>query len=165
MEICMETNQQREILRRIPILHGFSDDQIEKVMWACSDHNLAEGAAIFQESDESKAIYILLSGILQVQTPTGGEIATIGEKGVVGEMGVLTGQPRAADVVALRESRTLVIDKKELFALMDADPDMGYKIYLNVTHILADRLRDNNILLEQQYLVLDDLVGGGRAGA
>jgi len=42
---------------------------------------------------------------------------------------------------------------------------MGYKIYQNVTHILADRLRDNNILLEQQYLVLDDLVGGGRAGA
>ena len=29
-------------------------------------------------------------------------------------------------------------------------------------HILAERLRDNNILLEQQYLVLDDLIGGGR---
>jgi CRP-like cAMP-binding protein len=161
----MKTNQQREILRRIPILHGFSDDQIEKVMSACSDKTLEAGALLFQESDESKGIYILLSGMLQVQTPTGGEIATIGEMGVVGEMGVLTGQPRAASVVALRESKTLVIGKQELFALMDADPDMGYKIYQNVTHILADRLRDNNILLEQQYLVLDDLVGGGRAGA
>ena len=161
----MKTNQQREILRRIPILHGFSDDQIEKVMSACSDKTLEAGALLFQESDESKGIYILLSGMLQVQTPTGGEIATIGEMGVVGEMGVLTGQPRAASVVALRESKTLVIGKQELFALMDADPDMGYKIYQNVTHILADRLRDNNILLEQQYLVLNDLAGGGRGGA
>mgnify|MGYP000191614306 FL=1 len=38
------------------------------------------------------------------------------------------------------------------------DPDMGHRVYRNVTHILAERLRDNNILLEQQYLVLDDLV-------
>ena len=67
--------------------------------------------------------------------------------------------------VALRKSATLCIGKKELFALIDEDKDMGYKIYENVTHILADRLRDNNILLEQQYLVLDDLVGGGRGGA
>ena len=49
--------------------------------------------------------------------------------------------------------------------IRDRDKDMGYKIYQNVTHILADRLRDNNILLEQRYLVLDDLVGGGRGGA
>jgi len=161
----METHQLRGIVRRIPILHGFTDDQIEKVLSACSEEKIEEGSAIFQESDESVGIYILLSGLLQVRTPTSGEIATIGEMGVVGEMGVLTGQPRAASVVALRDSATLRIGKQELFALMDEDRDMGYKIYQNVTHILADRLRDNNILLEQQYLVLDDLVGGGRGGA
>ena len=161
----MDNTKQLETLRRIPILHGFSDDQVAKVTVACSEQTLEEGAPVFRESDESKGIYILLSGMLQVQTPTGGKIATIGEMGVVGEMGVLTGQPRAASVFALRKSETLVISKTELFALMDEDPDMGYKIYQNVTHILAERLRDNNILLEQQYLVLDDLVGGGRAGA
>ena len=161
----MDNNQLHDILRRIPILHGFTDEQIEKVESACSEQTLEEGSAVFRENTESKGIYILLSGILQIQTPTGGEIATIGEMGVVGEMGVLTGKPRAASVVTLKESKTLVIGKQELFALMDADPDMGYKIYQNVTHILAERLRDNNILLEQQYLVLNDLVGGGRAGA
>ena len=161
----METSQLRNIVRRIPIFHGFSDDQIEKVLSTSSEKEFDEGSAVFQESDESLGIYILLSGLLQVRTPTGGEIATIGEMGVVGEMGVLTSQPRAASVVALRKSATLCIGKKELFALIDEDKDMGYKIYENVTHILADRLRDNNILLEQQYLVLDDLVGGGRGGA
>jgi CRP-like cAMP-binding protein len=161
----MEKNQLREIVRRIPILHGFTDEQIEKVLSVCAEQEFEEGSAIFRESGESLGIYILLSGLLQVQTPTGGEIATIGEMGVVGEMGVLTGQPRAASVVALRTSATLCIGKAELFSLMDEDKDMGYKIYQNVTHILAERLRDNNILLEQQYLVLDDLVGGGRAGA
>lgn len=161
----METSQLREIIRRIPILHGFNESQIEGVLEACVEQDFEEGDAVFREGSESLGIYILLSGLLQVQTPTGGEIATIGEMGVVGEMGVLTGQPRAAGVLALRKSSTLCIPKKDLFALMDSDKDTGYKIYQNVTHILADRLRDNNILLEQQYLVLDDLVGGGRGGA
>ena len=57
----------------------------------------------------------------------------------------------------------------ELYVPVTFPPETGVKavfeIYQNVTHILADRLRDNNILLEQQYLVLDDLVGGGRGGA
>ncbi|MCH2665636.1 cyclic nucleotide-binding domain-containing protein [bacterium] len=161
----METNQLRNIIRRIPILHGFTNDQVERVIDACREEAFGEGTSVFQESDEPQGIYILLSGLLQVQTPTGGEIATIGEMGVVGEMGVLTGEPRAASVVALRDSKTLCIGKQALFELMDSDKDTGYKIYQNVTHILADRLRDNNILLEQQYLVLDDLVGGGRGGA
>ncbi len=161
----METNQLREIIRRIPIRHGFTDDQIEKVLAACTEEEFDEGEAIFRDGDEALGTYILLTGLLQVQTPTGGEIATIGEMGVVGEMGALTGQPRAASVIALRSSKTLCIGKQALFAIIEADKDTGYKIYQNVTHILADRLRDNNILLEQQYLVLDDLVGGGRGGA
>ena len=161
----METSQLREIIGRIPILQGFTDEQIEGVLSACSEQEWQKDKTVFQEGDKPVGIYILTKGLLQVQTPTGGEIATIGEMGVVGEMGVLTGQPRAASVLALRDSSTLFIGKQELFALMDQDKDMGYKIYQNVTHILADRLRDNNILLEQRYLVLDDLVGGGRGGA
>ena len=56
----METSQLREIVRRIPILHGFSDDQIEKVLSACSEKAFEKGNAIFRESSESLGIYILL---------------------------------------------------------------------------------------------------------
>lgn len=158
----MDQNQQADIIRRIPILKGFSENQVQKVLAVCSEEAFNEGDVLFKESEDSRNIYILLSGMLQVRTPTGGEIATIGKMGVVGEMGVLTDLPRAASVIALKDCKTLGIGKEELFGLILQDPDMGYRIYRNVTHILAERLRDNNILLEQQYLVLDDLIGGGR---
>ena len=160
----MDRNQQAEIIRRIPILKNFSEEQVLKVLAICAEEAFAEGSALFKEGEESTSIYILLSGMLQVQTPTGGEIATIGKMGVVGEMGVLTDLPRAASVVALKAATTLNIQKELLFGLILQDQRMGYLIYQNVTYILAQRLRDNNILLEQQYLVLDDLVGGGRGG-
>ena len=160
----MDKNQQADIIRRIPILKGFSEEQILKVLALCTEESFSEGELLFQEGADSRNIFILLSGMLQVQTPTCGEIATIGKMGVVGEMGVLTDLPRAAGVLALRDAQTLCLGKEALFGLILQDPDMGYRIYRNTTHILAERLRDNNILLEQQYLVLDDLVGGGRGG-
>ncbi len=160
----MNKTQQADIIRRIPILKGFSEEQIQKILAVCTEEAFKEGDMLFEEGAESRNIFILLSGILQVRTPTGGEIATIGKMGVVGEMGVLTDLPRAACVVSLKDSETMCIGKEELFGLILQDPNMGYRIFRNVTHILAERLRDNNILLEQQYLVLDDLVGGGRGG-
>lgn len=157
----MDKDQKTDI---IPIIKGFSEDQVLKVLAVSAEKAFKEGDRLFEEGQDSRNIFILLSGILQVRTPTGGEIATIGKMGVVGEMGVLTDLPRAASVIALKDCQTLCLGKEELFGLILQDPDMGYRIYRNVTHILAERLRDNNILLEQQYLVLDDLVGGGRAG-
>jgi len=102
---------------------------------------------------------ILLSGHLSVRTSTGPEIAVIGNMGLVGEMGVLTDQPRSASVVTTQPSDLLTIGRDNLFRLMDSDQNMGFKIYQNVTQILCERLRDNNILLEQQYLILEDLAG------
>lgn len=160
----MDKTSQADIIQRIPILKGFSNEQVEKVLAVCAERTYEEGEALFREGEESRNMFILLSGVLQVQTPTGGEIATIRKMGVVGEMGVFTDMPRAASVVARKQSQTLCIGKEELFGLIVHDQGMGYRIYRNITHIFAERLRDENILLEQQYLVLDDLVGDGRAG-
>ena len=79
----------------------------------------------------------------------------------MGEMGVLTDQPRSASVVANQPSRMLSIRRDDLLRLIEEDKDMGFKIYQNVTRLLCNRLRDNNILLEQQYLILEDLAGEG----
>ncbi len=55
----------------------------------------------------------------------------------------------------------LSIRRDDLLRLIEEDKDMGFKIYQNVTLLICNRLRDNNILLEQQYLILEDLAGEG----
>lgn len=94
-----------------------------------------------------------------MQAATGSEIALIREIDIVGEMGVLTEQPRSATVIAYEPTKALRISSADLSRLIEEDRDMGAKIYRNVTHILSDRLRDNNIVVEQQYLILEDLAG------
>jgi CRP-like cAMP-binding protein len=153
----METS---EVIRRVPIFQGLSEIQVDRMLGACHVVNLNDGETAFSEGDESNSMLILLLGQLEVRSQTGVVLASIDQNGVVGEMGVLTGERRSATVVALGVCTVLVISRTDLNTLIDEDKDIGFQIYRNVTRILIDRLRDNNILLEQQYLLLEDLAGG-----
>ena len=155
----MEPSQIGNIVRRIPIFQGFSEEQIDRTLKLCQERTYLPDEYLFKEGDPSTGMLILLSGHLHVQTSTGAEIASIWEMGLVGEMGVLTGNPRSASVLASQASTVLCIERDALFGLMEEDKDMGFKVYRNVAHILCDRLCDNNILLEQQYLILEELAG------
>ena len=148
-----------EIVRRIPIFKGLDDHQFESMLAACHECTFDEGTVVFTEGDPSTDMYIIMSGSFQVRSLTGAEIAVIGDTGIVGEMGVLTERPRSATVVAYRPTRALRIGHDALHQLIEKDSDMGLVVYRNITHILSDRLRDNNIVLEQQYLILEDLTG------
>jgi len=155
----MPTGNLSDIVRRIPIFQNFDTEQIVKTLEICQEQTFRTGDPLFKEGDASTEMHILLSGCLQIRTQTGSEIAVIGEMGLVGEMGALTKHPRSATVIAQQPSTTLSIPREALFRLIDTDRDMGFKIFQNITHILCERLRDNNILLEQQYLILEDLTG------
>ena len=157
----MDPREIAEIVKRIPIFQGFSTKQTNRMLDVCEEKKVDAGEFIFREGTPSSEMLILLEGHLHVTTRTGAEIASIWEMGIVGEMGTLTDQPRSASVSAIQPSRMLSIGREELLKLIEEDKDMGFKIYRNVTLLLCDRLRDNNILLEQQYLVLEDLAGEG----
>jgi CRP-like cAMP-binding protein len=157
----VDPKEMRDIVRRIPIFRGFTPEQTDRVLQVCRKRSVKKGHCLFREGDPSTEIYILLTGHLRVVSATGAEIATIWEMGLVGEMGVLTDQARSATVLADDDADLICIDRDDLWRLVEADRDIGYRIYQNVTHLLCERLRDNNILLEQQYLILEDLAGEG----
>ena len=157
----MDPSEVTGIVTRIPIFQGLSPEQIDGVLEACHIVPIAEGETVFTQGAESNSMLILLLGQLEVRSGSGSVLATIGENGVVGEMGVLTDEPRSATVVAVDSCTVLAIPRDELFDLIRNDKDIGFQIYRNVTKILIERLRDNNILLEQQYLMMEDLASGG----
>ena len=158
----MQPGEIGDVIRRIPLFQGFDAEQIDRIREIVGERTFQAGEHLFKEGDPSAEILVILSGNLRVQTSTGSEIASIGKMELVGEMGVLTGHPRSADVVATQPSTALSIGRDDLLCLIESDKDAGLKIYRNVTHILCQRLRDNNIFLEHQFLILEDLTGTGR---
>lgn len=105
-----------------------------------------KGSILFNEGDSGDFIGIVISGRLEVKKQTefkGHEIviALLGKGSFVGELSVADQQPRSATVVALEDSKLLILTRETLDSIMEAYPYIGIKILKGLIRILAIRLR------------------------
>lgn len=104
--------------------------------------SVAAGDVLFREGDEAKTMYAVVFGELSVLV-RGVEIETVGAGGIVGEMGLINGQPRTATVVAKSASSVVTVDEKDFLRHVHGTPFFA----LQVLRITAERLRKVNELL------------------
>ncbi|MBI5947439.1 MAG: patatin-like phospholipase family protein [Chloroflexi bacterium] len=98
------------------------------------------GTVLMREGDQPDYLYFVISGRLRVAAGYGREqrvIADLGRGELVGEIGVLTGEPRTANVTAMRDSEVVRLPQAEVLRMAHQSPQM----LLRVNHILAQRLR------------------------
>lgn len=102
----------------LPKLFGELDkamlrDLEQKMTWLC----LPRGQVLCRQGDLSDSFYIVISGRLQVviQDAFGNsrQVAEVSQGESVGEMGVCTGQPRSATIIASRDSELVQFSKEE----------------------------------------------------
>ena len=93
------------------------------------------GTVIVRQGDEADALYVVQSGEVEVRLRgADGEskpVATIGAGDYFGEIGVLTGGARLADVVALEPTELLRLSKDDyeryLAQVVEIDQELGEK--------------------------------------
>lgn len=153
----MNRSRAKKIVEKLPVFRGLSPSRMQKVLEVCSEQVFKAGQTLCAEGDKSSEFYVVLSGSLRVATSAGLALAVIRRMGVVGEMGMLTGRPRSAAVVAAEDTTVLRIGKEDLDRVIDADKEIGLHIYRNLAQILCDRLRDSNAYLEQYFHAVEDL--------
>ena len=92
-------------------------------------------------------MFILVSGQLAVVSEDGLRLATISPVTTVGEMGVITGQPRSATVEVLKPSSILSIKKTKLDTILRGHSDLKSRMFENVIAMLAQKLVRDNVRL------------------
>jgi CRP/FNR family cyclic AMP-dependent transcriptional regulator len=96
------------------------------------------------DEDDTRRMYLVLSGQLRV-CPTGGDgnqvLANLGPGAVFGEMSIVDGLERSADVIADTDSEVLVLSADDLLGLERRFPRTALKLHRNLTTILTERLR------------------------
>lgn len=135
----------RELSRFLPGLFGpLAGDAIQEIERMFRWFRLARGDRLFSQGDAGDALYLLVSGRLQaVVEEAGGHRRTVGEivpGETVGEMALLTGEPRSASVVAVRDSVLQVCDRADFECLIDRHP----QFLKHLSGILVRRLRQAN---------------------
>ena len=132
------------ILEKIPVFKEFKIDQLKRILSISSYKTLEKDEIICKADDESLEIYILISGQLCVTFSDGKEITRIEPPGIVGEMGLFTGDPRSATVVTGKESLVITIKKTEMMILLRQDHELCRILLLNIISELSKKLRHIN---------------------
>ncbi|MGF1476467.1 MAG: patatin-like phospholipase family protein [Geminicoccaceae bacterium] len=101
---------------------------------------LPSGTVLFEQGEESDSLYIIRSGRLHIyiEDGQGGErsIAQIGAGETVGELGVLTGEPRSASVRTVRDTELIKLGRPLFHKLLDDHPSS----IVTLTRAIARRL-------------------------
>ncbi len=105
------------------------------------ERRLAKGQALYRHGDASDEIYQLIEGGIRLSNLTfeGKEIVLVDFRpgDAFGEMGVIDGLARHSDAVATRDSRVMVIRKKQFLVLCEKHPEINRCMLVT----LAKRLR------------------------
>lgn len=138
-----------KILKKIPIFDALPPSQVKRLVSLCEPRALEEGDVLCHSGTPSDEMYILLAGELSVTTGEGHLVATLSPVTTVGEMGVITGQPRSATVTAVRATRTLVLKRERFESAIEDDTALSSRVMRNFIEILAHRVGEDNVRLRE----------------
>ncbi len=122
-----------------------SEKEINYDMLANSGYPVQEleaGDEIFKEGDDGDKMFIVRAGEVEIKRD-GNVVATVGPKGIFGEMALIDGSPRSADAYAKTDCSLVAVNERGFVFLVTETPYFA----INVMRTLADRLRAMNSLI------------------
>jgi CRP-like cAMP-binding protein len=131
-------------LADVPLFSGLQHADLELIAQRVRQRRYRGGEVIFHKDDPGIAFYMILSGRVKVHTETadGTEVmlAVLSSGEFVGELSLLDGEPRSADVSTLEPTEVLVLTRDDLVECIHQAP----RIAINLLATLAGRLRRTN---------------------
>ena len=91
----MAASDNAEIVEKIPFFRGLSPNQVKQILNTGQMSAYEQGHILANDGDKSTAMYILLTGSLTIKSSEV-ELARVLAVDIVGEMGVVTNEPRCA---------------------------------------------------------------------
>lgn len=153
-----------KFLRTIPAFRSLAEREVSRLSSQCEPVRVAAKAQVIRRGDPGDAMYIVKEGIVRIPIldEQGREkfVARLGKGEFFGEMALLTGEPRNADVFAETDVECLVIRRAPLQAFLHKHTAVASFL----TEILGRRLLEgNNIKQVGKYRLVGELGRGGMA--
>jgi len=154
-----------EFFRNVPFLKAIHRDAVCPLLNNIRYRSVKAGERFISQGDEGDVCYIIQRGTCQAVLEKHGKRHTVGlikEGEFVGEMALLTGEPRSTHVEAVTDMELWGIPWDIIEALLRADPEVGTFL----TEIVAERFDSRKYTADRRigkYLITDILGRGGFA--
>lgn len=138
-------------VRLLPLFRDLSDETFAQLARSCSYRRLERGDTLCNKGDPSNGLFILLKGQLQVYeiSRDGQEVGLnlLRSPSVFGELGVLDGLPRSADIMALTEADVALIPKSILMQCFTATPQSSQSMFRHLTDMIRRLTHHQSVLV------------------
>ena len=156
MEAVTEINSIKEALKSSELFHNLTDDELAKLLPLCQEQLYEQGAVMFCEGEQCNYVQALKSGKVALETELAISRSSV-EKATIDvlspgasfcwsalmEPHVLTSSGRC-----LEKTEIIALDGNKLKALLNANPQMGYKVANNLVRVVASRLEHTKQTME-----------------
>jgi CRP/FNR family cyclic AMP-dependent transcriptional regulator len=121
-----------QLLGSVPLFRGLSQRELKDVLAAGREVQFGAGSTIVEESDEAMDFFLILSGQASVEV-RGRRRGKLGPGDHFGEMSVIDGGPRSANVTAEVSVWALRLDRSKFLALLDQHGSIGRKLLVELS--------------------------------
>ena len=127
-----------------------------------TERRFAKGEMVFRYGDPGDSMYILLQGQIGIwlpasqaegDAPRGRRLISFAPGVVFGDMGLLAGVARSADAIAESDALVLELKREQYEQLVAAYPALFGKLLLNISLLLASRVRSLSDELQAAHAV------------
>lgn len=130
-----------DVLARIDLFGSLSAAERERLASGARERRYAPGEMIVREGDSTSSMFVIEAGraAVSIHGPAGvsRSLATLEPGAALGEISLLTGEPRTATVRALTEVTAIEIDKRTLGPILEESPGLCERF----DAVIADRRR------------------------
>jgi CRP/FNR family transcriptional regulator, cyclic AMP receptor protein len=139
-------------LRQISIFSQLSDEKLGQISNLSIRQKYNKDSIILFEHETGSIFFIVIKGKVKLSRTSedGNEVilTTLSESDFFGEMSLLDGSSRSANVTATEDSELLIIKRKEFVNLLHSDPDISIALLIELTQ----KLRTANLKLKSLSL-------------
>jgi CPA2 family monovalent cation:H+ antiporter-2 len=125
-------------LHRFPLLAELSPEERDELLPMFRPRSAQPGERIFRAGDRADALYFVAEGSVEVELPDETHVE-LGPGDVFGEMALLSGRRRSADVVAVDYSQFLMLTVEDFDAFVAKRPHLRERL----DRIARDRAESN----------------------
>jgi CRP/FNR family cyclic AMP-dependent transcriptional regulator len=131
-----------DILKEVDIFQGMNEDGFQLIAGITKTRFVKKNTLIFNQGDNNSAMFIIISGRVDVSifTDTGKELilSSLADGDYFGELSMLDGEEISANIIAVTNCQLLVIHRDDFYQILEQNP----AISTNIVHHLCSKIRD-----------------------
>jgi CRP-like cAMP-binding protein len=135
------------MISEIPLFDTLNHDETQEMEKRLILKDVEEGAVIYKQGSSGRSVCFVVDGELAViKRADDGDvkIATVEKGDSVGEVAIIDGLTRSADVLASTDATVLILKHDEFEKLVEEHPTIGVKVLKSLAKSLSHTLRDRS---------------------